>query len=92
MLKLTSENMVKAIEQARRIKPRVRVLSEREYEVKGRHGEYRVRFEKRDGVKLGECSCTAGRLYRICYHLAAAAGVHVQRMFEAGNKPSQLAA
>jgi uncharacterized Zn finger protein len=80
MIKLTAETMTKAIERAKAVRPRVRVLSatDRTYSVTGSKGDsYTVRFAVANGNKLGECDCQAGQLNHLCYHVAAAAQVNV---------------
>jgi hypothetical protein len=55
----------------------------RRYEVSGSKGNaYTVQFTVgRDAqgqpVRMGECSCPAGQAQMMCYHIAAAAAVHV---------------
>lgn len=76
MLKLTTENMARAIEKAKALRPKVRVLSatERRYAVTGSNGAiYTVNFTVAGGHKLGSCNCPART---VCYHLAAAAAVN----------------
>ncbi|MCI0390332.1 MAG: hypothetical protein MOB07_16400 [Acidobacteria bacterium] len=90
MIKLQADKMTKAIERAKAIRPRVRVLSvaERTYSVTGSRGDlYTVKFAVANGHKLGECSCPARGM---CYHLAAAAAVNIgiQGMRRAAPAPS----
>jgi len=80
MIKLEPATMTKAIERARRVRPRVRVISadERAYSVTGSKGDaYTVRFAVANGLKLAECSCKAGERDQMCFHVAAAAQVNV---------------
>jgi len=80
MIKLEPAKMTKAIERAKTIRPRVRVISasERIYSVTGSKGDaYTVRFAVVNGHKLGECDCQAGRRGQVCYHLVSAAQVNV---------------
>jgi len=72
--------MQKAIERARTIRPRVRVISaaERTYSVRGSSGSaYTVKFVVVNGLKLAECDCKAGQAGQLCYHVAGAAQVNV---------------
>ena len=80
MIKLEPNKMQKAIERAKAVRPRVRVInaSERIYSVTGsRGGSYTVKFVVANGLKLAECDCAAGRQEMMCFHVAAAAQVNV---------------
>jgi len=80
MIKLEISKMTKAIERARGLRPRVRVISaaDRTYSVTGsKGGAYIVRFAVVNGLKLAECDCKAGKAGVVCYHIAAAAQVNV---------------
>jgi len=80
MIKLKSSKMTKAIERARSIRPRVRVLSvaDRTYSVTGSKGDiYTVRFSVARGLKLAQCDCIAGQREQLCYHVAAASQVNI---------------
>lgn len=80
MLKLTNESMAKAIESARSIRARVRVIdaANRTYGVTGSNGaEYTVQFMVKNGQKFGCCNCPASGFNRVCRHLAQAAQVNV---------------
>lgn len=80
MLKLEPDKMQKAIERAKAVHPKVRVIDadNREYAVTGSRGDvYRVRFVVANGHKLGECECVAGRRGHLCYHICAAAAVNM---------------
>lgn len=77
MLKLETKSMTNAIQKARAIRPKVRVISadERKYAVYGSRGDaYTVRFVIANGHKLAECDCPARGM---CYHIAAAASVNI---------------
>jgi uncharacterized Zn finger protein len=87
--------MTRAIEKARRVKPFVRVLGWRQYEVANRAtgATYRVEFDVREGQRLASCSCAAGQAGRfICYHVAACAGAHVCIAADRAGAPVQCAA
>lgn len=77
MLKLEISKMTKAIERAKTLRPRVRVINadERTYAVTGSKGNvYTVRFAVTNGHKLASCDCPAKG---ICYHIAATASVNI---------------
>lgn len=77
MLKLTSETMAKAIERAKAVHPKVKVISaeNRTYAVTGSKGNsYTVRFTVANGHKLAECDCPARG---VCFHIAAASAVNI---------------
>ncbi len=80
MLKLTTQSMARAIERAKAVHPKVKVISaaDRTYSVSGSKGaEYTVRFVVANGHKLAECDCPAGRREQMCYHVASAAALNV---------------
>ena len=83
MIKLERNKMTNAINKAKQMRPRVRMIAERTYSVSGSHGNaYTVRFaiakdSKGHTLRLGECTCAAGREGRVCYHLVAAAAVNI---------------
>jgi len=87
MIKLDITKMQKALQRAKQLRPRVRMIGERVYEVIGSKGDtYKVGFAivkdaRGNRVKLGECNCLAGQNEMACYHLAAAVniGVHALR-------------
>lgn len=100
MIKLETAKMTKAIERAKAIRPRVRVISadKRIYSVwrRERHVEtaYTVRFAVAGGLKLAECDCKAGVRGQMCYHIAAAAQVNVMTQSmrrQAASAPASLA-
>lgn len=78
MIKLETSKMIKAIERAKAVRPRVTVISAdaRVYSVTGSKGDaYTVRFAVANGLKLAECDCKAGKSDQMCFHVAAAARV-----------------
>jgi hypothetical protein len=80
MIELRSrQQMARAIQRARQLKPFVRYRGFRWYEVKSSNNDsnYTVHFYKRGRQKLGECNCKAGERGLVCYHLAGAAAVHI---------------
>ena len=81
MVKLTTaEAMQKAIDKARAVKPRVRVVCFGSYIVTNKQtgASYTVTCEKRNGERFADCDCKAGARGQRCYHVAAAAGAHIQ--------------
>lgn len=81
MVKLTTENISKAVERCRKLRPSVRFIADRVYAVKSVNGQsiYTVRFDVQNGEKFAECSCKAGKRKLICYHVAGAAQVNIYR-------------
>ena len=80
MIELRSkEQMAKAIQRARQLKPFVRYVGFRWYEVKSSNGDavYTIHFYKRGRQRLGECNCKAGERGLVCYHIAGAVAVHI---------------
>lgn len=73
------EQMARAIDRARKLKPFVRVRGFRWYEVRSSKGDaiYTIHFYKQGGQRYGECNCKGGEQGYICYHLAGAAAVHI---------------
>jgi hypothetical protein len=92
MIKLEAKTMTKAIERAKAIHPKVRVISasDRVYAVTGSKGNtYTVRFVVVNGLKLGSCDCPAGQRGQMCYHVASASQVNVmvQSMRQGASAP-----
>ena len=93
MIKLESNKMQKAIERAKAVRPRVRVINadDRTYSVTGSKGDtYTVKFAVARGLKLAECSCKAGQASMMCYHVASAAQVNVMVQSMRRQKPAAL--
>lgn len=81
MVKLTTaEAMQRAIDKARTVKPMVRVVRFGSYTVTNKQtgATYTVTCEKRNGERFADCDCKAGARGQRCYHVAAAAGAHLQ--------------
>ncbi len=76
----TAAKLENAINKARTVKPRVRVVKFGHYSVtnKTTGATYNVTCEKRDGKRFAACSCKAGARGQACYHLAAAVSAHMQ--------------
>lgn len=80
MVKLTTaEAMRKAIDKARAVKPRVRVVAFGSYTVTNKQtgAAYTVTCGKRNGERFADCNCKAGARDLRCYHVAAAAAAHI---------------
>ncbi|MDQ3819763.1 MAG: hypothetical protein M3362_19100 [Acidobacteriota bacterium] len=73
----SKETIKKAIERAKAVHPKVRVKAFGEYEVTGAAGNlYKVRCERRNGLKVIDCDCVAGTFGTLCFHAAAAIAKH----------------
>ena len=82
MIKLTTENTARAIERCKQLKPQVRFIAERIFEVSSARNSnvYQVRFAiATDGSKLGQCNCKASEKNLVCYHLVAGATANIYR-------------
>lgn len=78
MIRLERDRMQNAINRAKVIRPKVRMIGERTYAVTGSTGSnYTVRFAVVNGMKLAECNCRAGSEGQVCFHVAAAAGANI---------------
>ena len=80
MLKLTTQTMATAIENARKVRSHVRVISaeDRTYAVTGSKGDvYTVKFVVKGRDKFAQCSCPAGEFNKMCRHIPAAASVNI---------------
>jgi hypothetical protein len=71
--------MQNAIKKAYALRPFVRVRGWRWYEVKSASGTqtYTLHFYNESGRRLAECNCKGHERGFICYHIAAAACVHI---------------
>jgi len=71
------ETIKKQIERAKAIHPKVHVKTFGEYEVTGSAGNYyTVKCEKRNGLRVVDCSCVAGTFGTPCFQAAAAIARH----------------
>jgi len=91
MLKLEPKSMQNAIEKAKAVHPKVKVISAdaRTYAVAGsKGGSYTVKFVVVNGLKLAECDCAARGM---CFHIAAAASVNmgIQEMRRENPTPAE---
>jgi hypothetical protein len=69
----------KAIEKAKKIRPRVKFDCFGRYRVSGSRGGYYTVICKRsgNGYKTVECTCKASERGLVCYHAASALSLHV---------------
>ncbi len=81
MIRLTTENTERAIERCKQLKPKVRFIQDRVFAVSSANNSnvYQVRFDVRNGEKLGQCECKASERGLICYHLVAGAAANIYR-------------
>jgi len=74
----SKEQIIQAVERAKANHTLVKFVRFGEYMVKGAAGNfYTVRCERRGGVKVVDCTCTAGIFGSPCYHAASALSLHV---------------
>jgi len=71
--------MRNAIKRAYALRPFVRVRGFRWYEVESadRKQTYTLHFYNDNGRRLAECNCKGHERGFVCYHVAAAASVHI---------------
>jgi hypothetical protein len=81
MIEITKEKMQRAIERCRELKPKVRFVAERVFNVFSSNNAnvYTVRFDVRNGQKLAQCTCKASERGMMCYHIAGAAAANIYR-------------
>ncbi len=81
MIRLTTENTLKAIEKCKQLKPKVKFIKERVFAVQSANNEriYQVSFDLKDGEKFGKCECRASERGFVCYHLIAGATANIYR-------------
>lgn len=82
MIKLTNENTERAVKRCKQLRPTVRFIADRVYEVYSSNNSnvYHVRFDVKDGEKFGECDCKAGQQGKYpCYHIVGAATANIYR-------------
>lgn len=88
MIKLTTDNTTKAIERCKKLRPKVRFVSDRNFEVSSSRNEniYSVRFDVRNGEKLAQCTCKASEKGLVCYHIIASATANIVRQAQKQGK------
>lgn len=81
MVKLTTENTVKAVQKCKKLKPKVKFIKDRLFVVYSANNSnvYHVKFDVRNGEKFGQCECQASERGLVCYHLIAGATVNIYR-------------
>ena len=81
MVKLTTENIVKAVQKCKKLKPKVKFIKDRLYVDYSANNSniYHVKFDVRNGEKFGQCECKASERGLVCYHLIAGATVNIYR-------------
>ncbi len=73
------DQLIRAIERAKRIHPRVEFDGFGRYRVSGSKGKYyTVICRKSDnGYKTVECNCKGGKQGLVCYHAVSALSLHI---------------
>lgn len=81
MIRLTQENTAKAIERCKQLRPKVRFVQDRVFEVSSSRNSnvYEVRFDVQNGERFGQCTCKASEQNLICYHIVSAATANIVR-------------
>jgi hypothetical protein len=73
------DQLSRAIEKARKLRPRVKFDHFGRYRVSGSHGGYYTVICRKDnrGIKAVECTCKGGEKGLVCFHAAAALSLHI---------------
>jgi hypothetical protein len=72
------QQLERAIEKAKKIRPKVHFINFGHYQVSGSKGYYTVICKKSDnGYKLVECTCKGAERGLVCYHSVAALSLHI---------------
>jgi hypothetical protein len=73
------EQLEKAIERAKKIRPRVEFDCFGRYRVSGSKGGYYTVICRKDnsGIKAVECTCKGAEKGLVCYHAVAALSLHI---------------
>jgi hypothetical protein len=81
MVKLTTKNIVKAVQKCKKLKLKVKFIKDRLYVVYSANNSniYHVKFDVRNGEKFGQCECKASERGLVYYHLIAGATVNIYR-------------
>lgn len=81
MIKLTEQNTAKAIERSKALKPCVRYIADRIFDVQSSRNNqtYRVELFVINGDKFAKCSCKASEKSLVCYHITSAISVNFYR-------------
>ena len=81
MIRLTTENTVKAVAKCKQLKPRVKFIKDRLFAVQSATNSnvYQVSFDVKNGEKFGQCECKAAEKGLVCYHIVAGATANIYR-------------
>jgi len=81
MIRLTTENTVKAVAKCKQLKPRVKFTQEGMFAVQWANNSnvYQVSFDVKNGEKFGQCECRAAEKGLVCYHIVAGATANIYR-------------
>ncbi len=81
MIRLTTENTVKAVAKCKQLKPRVKFIKDRLFAVQSANNSkvYYVSFNVKNGEKFGQCECRAAEKGLVCYHIIAGATANIYR-------------
>ncbi|MGI8467964.1 MAG: hypothetical protein ACR2N3_05880 [Pyrinomonadaceae bacterium] len=81
MIRLTTENTIKAVAKCKQLKPRVKFIQDRLFAVQPANNSnvYHVSFDVRNGEKFGQCECKAAEKGLVCYHIIAGATANIYR-------------
>ena len=81
MIRLTETNTAKAVERCKTLRPKVRFVAERVFEVGSSRNSnvYTVRFDVQNGERIAECNCKASERGLVCYHIVAGATANINR-------------
>jgi hypothetical protein len=81
MIKLNDENTVKAIKRSKELRPKVKFVADRIFDVQSSRNSqtYRVELSVISGEKFAQCSCKASEKGLVCYHITSAISVNFYR-------------
>jgi len=81
MIRLTTENTVKAVAKCKQLNPSVKYIKDRLFAVKSGNNSnvYHVSFDVKNGEKFGQCECKAAEKGLVCYHIVAGATANIYR-------------
>ena len=73
------QQLEKAIEKAKQIRPKVHFVAFGHYQVSGSKGGYYTVICRKDnrGIKAVQCTCKAGDKGLVCFHSVAALSLHI---------------
>lgn len=72
------QQLERAIEKAKKIRPKVHFVTFGHYQVSGSKGYYTVICKKSDnGYKTVQCTCKGADRGLVCYHSVAALSLHI---------------